>query len=153
MVLKSRHQLIRQGIPKSVSKIKSQSKPEETDVCICLNAKEKILQKILIVLHAVLAFFRETSRYHCSSLLLHFDASAETGWKKRSKNMQFLLLVREALFQSVQGHRFIGIRGSYNCRVAFMEGADANLNNDNVLANEKKKILTYKRLTRFCGRY
>ena len=55
--------------------------------------------------------------------------------------MKFLLLVGEALFQSVQGHRFIGIRGSYNCRVAFMEGADANLNNDNVLANEKKLSL------------
>ena len=42
--------------------------------------------------------------------------------------MQFLIHVGEALFQCVQGHRFVGIRGCHDCRVTFMEGADKILN-------------------------
>ena len=47
-----------------------------------------------------------------------------TRGQKRSKNMYFLLHVGEPLFHCVQGHRFVGVRGGYNCRVTFLEGAD-----------------------------
>jgi len=47
-----------------------------------------------------------------------------TRGQKGSKNMHFLLRVGEPLFYCVQGQRFVGVRGSNNCRVTFPEGAD-----------------------------
>jgi hypothetical protein len=55
-------------------------------------------------------------------IVLRFGAI--TRGQKRSKNMHFLLHVGEPLFHCVQGRRFVGVRGSYDCRVAFLERAD-----------------------------
>ena len=64
---------IRQRIPELTASGKSQRKPEK-ELCMKFERerekkKEGILQKILIALQAVLAFFRETSRYQHLSLL------------------------------------------------------------------------------------
>ena len=52
--------------------------------------------------------------------------NAITRRQKRPKNMNFLLHVGEPLFHCVQGCRFVGVRGSYDCRVTFSEEAAWN---------------------------
>ena len=71
--------------------------------------------------------------YHFPEERLDIDAcpfftvlcfGAITRGQKRSKNMNFLMhVVGEPLFQCVQGQIFVGIRGSNDCRVTFLEGA------------------------------
>ena len=78
------------------------------------------MERILIVFHAVLAFLRNIS---CQRLSL-FHCSAFRCRNQGSKNVHFLLHVGEPLFHCVQGQKLVGVRGSYNCRVAFLEGVD-----------------------------
>ena len=72
--LQSERRLIRQCIPELAANGQSQRKSEENyPVRTQLKKREKILQRIPIVFHAVLAFLRETSR--CQRLsLLHSSA-------------------------------------------------------------------------------
>ena len=49
--------------------------------------------------------------------------NAVTRRQKRSKNMNFFVHVGEPQLHCVQGSRFIGVRGNYDCRVAFPEEA------------------------------
>ena len=66
----SGHRSIRQHIPEPMARRMSQKKPEKIYVRkFELNEKETILQKTLIVFHALLAFLRETSRHQRLSLL------------------------------------------------------------------------------------
>ena len=37
--------------------------------------------------------------------------------------MNFLLHVGEPLFHCIQGRRFVGVRGSHDCRITFSVGA------------------------------
>ena len=71
--LKSRHLSIRQRIPELTASGKNQRKSNKSYVCKFQRERKstRILQKILIVLHAVLAFFREMSRYQRLFLLHH----------------------------------------------------------------------------------
>ena len=64
----------RQRIPELMARIKSQRKPQKNCVCKFERKKKRkrILQKILIVFHALLAFLRGTSRYRRLSLLRCF---------------------------------------------------------------------------------
>ena len=42
--------------------------------------------------------------------------------------MNFLLHIREPAFHCVQGRRFLGVRGGYNCRVTFPDRRCTELN-------------------------
>ena len=66
--------------------------------------------------------------------------------------MHFLLHIGEPLFHCVQGRRFVGVRGSHDCRVTFLEKADEISNK--ILTTEEKKffVLTNNPLQGICGR-
>ena len=70
--LQSKLQLIRRRIPEQLANGKSQRKFEKKKIKCEIRTpkkKERILQKILIVLRAVLSFLRGTSQYRRLSLL------------------------------------------------------------------------------------
>ena len=122
--LQSEHRLILQRIPEPAANGQSQRKPEEIYVVPTeLERKEKSYKeyRLLSMLYKHFSEKRLEVDVCPFFILLRFDAV--TRGQKRSKNMHFLPHVGEPLFHCVQGRRFVGVRGSYDCRVAFLKGA------------------------------